>query len=168
MFEQLLQFNIKVLRDGQSLLSLLDDADYCCQPSADHDSTIGQHMRHIADHYRALANLQGEVLNYKVRRRNSAMESCVATAREEFVALEALIVTLSPGAINVITEVDFCSDASVTLPSSMERELAFVASHAIHHYALVAVLLRALGKQPPAQLGVAPATLHWRQQGALQ
>lgn len=168
MFEQLLEFNIKVLRDGQSLLRLLDDAAYSCHPSADHESTIGQHMRHIADHYRALASIEANVLNYKSRRRNSAIEDSVATAASEFVELEALLGTLKPASLQVITEVDFCSDVSVTLPSSMERELAFVASHAIHHYALVAVLLRALGKQPPAQLGVAPATLHWRQQGVLQ
>ena len=46
--------------------------------------------------------------------------------------------------------------------STLERELYVLVSHTIHHYALVAVLLRTLGVDPGPEFGVAPSTLrHW-------
>ena len=43
--------------------------------------------------------------------------------------------------------------------SSLGRELVFVASHAVHHYALLAAHLRQLGLPVPEGFGLAPATV---------
>jgi hypothetical protein len=44
----------------------------------------------------------------------------------------------------------------------MARELGMLLSHTVHHYALIAMLLRARGIEPPADFGVAPSTrAHW-------
>ncbi len=49
--------------------------------------------------------------------------------------------------------------------SSVGRELRFLASHTVHHYALIAALLRQRGVDPGESFGVAPATAaHWREQ----
>jgi len=121
-------------------------------------------MRHIADHYRALEKIENGVLSYQSRRRNTLIESVVHVAIAEFSEIERILTVLQPGPIAVIAEVNFLGGASVSVDSSIARELAFVASHAVHHHAMIAVLLHALGKQPPANLGVAPATLGWRSQ----
>jgi hypothetical protein len=42
--------------------------------------------------------------------------------------------------------------------STLARELRALASHTIHHYALVAVVLRLRGVAVPAHFGVAPST----------
>ena len=50
--------------------------------------------------------------------------------------------------------------------STVRRELDFLLSHTVHHYALIAMSLRLRGLPVPAELGVAPSTLeHWRRQG---
>jgi len=50
--------------------------------------------------------------------------------------------------------------------STVHRELQFLGSHTTHHFALIAVLLRTLGHEPPAEFGVAPSTLRqWRESG---
>jgi hypothetical protein len=57
------------------------------------------------------------------------------------------------------------SETAVDLwcPSSGLRELEFLQSHAIHHYALIAQRLSAVGFAVPEDSGVAPSTLeHWR------
>ena len=45
--------------------------------------------------------------------------------------------------------------------SSVARELQFLAGHTIHHYALIAVILRLENKEPAEGFGVAPSTLKY-------
>ena len=48
--------------------------------------------------------------------------------------------------------------------TSFERELQFLLSHTVHHYALAALMLRTQGVEPGKEFGVAPSTLaYWRQ-----
>ncbi|MBP6670575.1 MAG: hypothetical protein KA180_14065, partial [Gemmatimonadales bacterium] len=46
--------------------------------------------------------------------------------------------------------------------SSVKRELQFLVSHTVHHYALIKELLRREGFDPGAEFGVAPSTLQAR------
>ena len=51
--------------------------------------------------------------------------------------------------------------------SSLDRELQSLISHTVHHYALIAMLLRVSGRQPAADFGVAPSTLrYWEESRA--
>jgi hypothetical protein len=50
----------------------------------------------------------------------------------------------------------------VDQPSSVGRELLFLSSHTVHHWALVAALLRHQGIEPGVEFGVAPSTLDHR------
>jgi uncharacterized damage-inducible protein DinB len=45
------------------------------------------------------------------------------------------------------------------VPSTLARELRALASHTVHHYALLAVVLRLRGIDVPQSFGVAPSTL---------
>ncbi len=47
---------------------------------------------------------------------------------------------------------------AVETDSTLERELAMLASHTVHHYAIVALLLRIKGVVVPETFGVAPST----------
>ena len=46
--------------------------------------------------------------------------------------------------------------------SSLRRELQFLISHTIHHYALIATLCGRDGFKLPEEFGVAPSTLRFR------
>jgi uncharacterized damage-inducible protein DinB len=46
--------------------------------------------------------------------------------------------------------------------STVARELQFLLSHTVHHYALVAIRLRLAGREPAAGFGVSPSTLRFR------
>ncbi len=43
--------------------------------------------------------------------------------------------------------------------STPDRERAFVLSHIVHHNALIAVIVRLVGAEPPADFGYAPFTV---------
>jgi hypothetical protein len=50
--------------------------------------------------------------------------------------------------------------------SSLARELRSVASHTVHHFALVALQLRLAGVAVDPRFGVAPSTwAHWQRAG---
>jgi uncharacterized damage-inducible protein DinB len=50
--------------------------------------------------------------------------------------------------------------------STPDRELQFLASHTVHHFALVALLLRLAGVSVPDGFGVATATARHREAAA--
>jgi hypothetical protein len=50
--------------------------------------------------------------------------------------------------------------------TSVGRELQFLVSHTVHHYAVIAAMLRPQGVEPGADFGVAPSTLVYEQGSA--
>ena len=59
------------------------------------------------------------------------------------------------------------ADESSWGTSSVERELQFLRSHTVHHFALIAVILRLSGVEPDEQFGVAPSTLRYREENSI-
>ncbi len=51
--------------------------------------------------------------------------------------------------------------AEVRTRSSLGRELQFLVSHTVHHYALIAIASRMQGIWPKESFGVAPSTLKY-------
>ena len=47
------------------------------------------------------------------------------------------------------------------MESSVSRELQVLSSHTVHHFALIAVTLRAQGVQMDPDFGMAPSTLRY-------
>jgi hypothetical protein len=60
--------------------------------------------------------------------------------------------------LDVYVEVAHDCNRRQVVRSTLGRELAFVASHTIHHFAIVALLLRDMGIGVPARFGYAPST----------
>ena len=51
-------------------------------------------------------------------------------------------------------------DLQITEPikTNLERELLFLQSHSVHHYAIIAAMTRLIGERPAVEFGVAFAT----------
>jgi 1-acyl-sn-glycerol-3-phosphate acyltransferase len=141
-----------VLTEGAALLEKLDDELY---------ERPGPHVRHVVEFFDALLrDLPGGWIDYDRRRRDAVLE------RERGAALAALRTTASRLAElaerGADPELHVRQDGSDWARSSLIRELGALHSHAIHHYSLIALLLRESGADVPADLGVAPATLAHR------
>ncbi len=50
--------------------------------------------------------------------------------------------------------------STAELRSTLARELAFAAHHAVHHHAMVRAIAAEFGREMPEDLGKAPSTLH--------
>lgn len=165
--QQILEANKEVLEQGIALLTSLVDEQYTrtCEPWL--SSTIGQHFRHIVDMYLALMSAMEsdylEKVDYDYRRRGSRVELQVESGLEALRQIIHWLDRLEPAPVakqvlQLQTEVSLQQSAVITLDSSLVRELVFVASHAVHHYALIKVLVRHQGLCIAENFGVAPAT----------
>jgi len=154
----------------EQAVSLLDDislADYQEVLTPHFSSSIGGHIRHIVDHFLALkqASTSGEI-NYNKRNRHADLEqfpqSAIATCESITAWLEETRSTqLLNQRVLVTTDIDISHTKGTTCESTLERELVFVASHAIHHYALIRIIRNMQGKALPEFFGYASYTISY-------
>ena len=156
--------NLRVIRQGIDLLSVLGPDSYTQRIAIAYNASIGGHVRHIIDHYQSfLAGLDAQVLDYENRARQAALEQDPALARHLLEVIAARLANL--GAKSDQSTLASCAETSSggCVPTSVVRELEFLLSHTIHHYALMAIMCRLLGQETEPGFGVAPSTLRHEQ-----
>jgi len=154
---------VAILRQLEVLVDSLTDEQYALKPVGVVPSSIGGHVRHSLDHIDALLKgLPGGEVNYDQRRRDTDVERCRGAALEAMHRQERQLLALSwvrgdqPLRLSVLlTPVG----PPVTVTTRLDRELAFVLSHTIHHNSLIGVMVRLLGVPLPEDFGYAPSTL---------
>ena len=144
------------------VLQRVDDRDYTVQRAVGISGSIGSHIRHSLDHVVALtAGAAAGRIDYDLRRRGTAVESCRASALLELDRIARELRTLTSSDLDRSLELVAAMDqdgTQLTAATSVGRELAFVMSHTIHHLAVIALLLRDLGIEVPPRFGYAPTT----------
>ena len=158
------QGNRLLLQQGEALLERLTDAEYaevCLAGWA----PVGAQYRHILEHYHAFfRGLATGRVDYDARPRELRLERSREAAREatrEYLAALEALDGADERAILVQTDTGAPSPdgAADWRPSSAGRELQFLCSHTVHHYALIALLLKDVGPDLGPEFGVAPPTL---------
>jgi uncharacterized damage-inducible protein DinB len=157
----------EILRQGELLLAALDAETYGRRVPPAFNASIGGHYRHCLDHFASWARgLEADVVDYDDRRRDPRLETDPVFALAQTHAVRGLLAKLDADAlaapIRARCEVSYAHGASPVMASSFGRELAYAVAHAIHHYALIAVMARLLGIRLPAEFGVAPSTVAHR------
>lgn len=170
----LAQSAAEVLRQAVGLLARLDDAQYNggSEAARARGGTPGGHFRHCLEFVECfLAGAETGKIDYSRRARDRRLENDRQLAADGFRRaidrLEKLAATAVPAgtkkALRVRPEAaGGPNGAPFWCASSLERELEFMQSHTIHHYALIACQLRRMNVAVPAEFGVAPSTLRHR------
>jgi len=154
--------NIEALRQGEKLLRCISDAAYTLPAQTVFDSTIGAHFRHNLDHYACFLNgLDSGCIDYAARQRDLRLEQDRRYAMVEFSRVRKHLQSLEEGLDGpcLLIGSDVGPDQVST---SIKRELEFLLSHTIHHYAIVAIICQLLGIVVEDDFGVAPSTLRHR------
>ncbi len=164
--QQLIGDNLRCLEQGVTLLETISDRAFTHVDARHHTSGVGPHLRHNLDHYRSLLDgaPTGRV-DYDARERDPRLETdrqftigFIQDIGRQLSHLAALDAD-TPLAVKMD-----CGDGTEQWAlSTLARELEFLVSHTVHHYALVAMILRLQNIQPPADFGVAPSTLRYQQ-----
>ncbi len=162
---------LEVVQQATEFLSNISDQDYVEVMQPHFSGSAGAHMRHVIDHYLALKNgIKKGTVDYNKRNRFSDVESSPAIAISIWHDISQWLESIDPNwseqSLEVISEVSASRELSVRATSSLQRELMFVSSHAIHHFSLLAIMGSLQGKSVPLNFGVAPVTAGYFRKGA--
>ncbi len=159
------EYCAELLEMLQRFVSDIDDAVFAGRPRGASRAGVGTHVRHILDAYASLLRgaEQGAV-DYDGRERQPEIE------RDRGVALltmgeliERLRKQTAEGGDRPLrVRCDEPGPETSAAASSLARELRFVASHTVHHQALIAELMREQGSALTESFGVARSTLKYR------
>lgn len=155
--------NRHFLEQGLELLRRLP-AEIYRNPVRPGWAPVGSQFRHVLDHYRAFA--EGWVLgrvDYDARQRNAEVEANPAVAMAQAVEMIEALERIHVEDANRPLAVQMDSGGDQQLPdwrpSTIGRELQFLVSHTVHHYALIKLLLEDAGLAIAPAFGTAPSTL---------
>ena len=160
-----LRIHFDPINDAIEFLDKLTPTLYATEPQGPFNSSIGAHMRHILDHYQALMlGTQAGYVDYTQRARESAVEKDMTLAQESWQQIRAWLADISEHSLQTTFEV--MTEHGLVF-STIARELSFVSSHAVHHFAFMKQLAHAFDVHLSDDVGVAPATLkNLREQAA--
>jgi len=132
--------------------------DWPGQPS------VGKHVRHVLDHYQQLQlAADSKQLDYRLRMRDQGAQSDPLKAQHWIERLQSWLHTIQADELDKQLNYQFAEGNTYT---SLQRELDFVASHAVHHLALIHALMEPLGYDWPMEAGVHSSTQEYQQQCA--
>lgn len=166
--------NIYFLKQGIDLLSSIDDEQYARNNGKYFKSGIGRHFRHILEHYQSLINRHSDKINYDERARDLRLETdrtfAIKTMRSIIDSLQVFLDNppLIDKKIAVKSNEGIGEEESPWSPSSLRREFQFLISHTVHHYALIALILKTMGIETEENFGKAPSTLKYEQQQSVK
>jgi hypothetical protein len=162
MIQPLITANVRFLDQASALLSGLDTSTYTLQE--DGGSSVGAHLRHILDHYSAFVSgvSTGEV-DYDARARDLRIEENVDAAGALVADPKGKLLDLPENLGDAVKiRMDHGGPDIQLSQSSPQRELQFLISHTVHHFALIKSVLRGGSTVVEADFGVAPSTLSYR------
>ena len=153
-----------ILAQGEGLLRALSVESYTCRVPLAFNACIGGHYRHCLDHFSSLLRgLDAEEVDYDHRARDERVESQPDFALARTLQLRAQLERLPIGALDAPVrarcEVSYAHGDSPVTGSTFGRELVYAIAHAIHHYALIAIMARLMDAKLPVNFGVAPSTV---------
>jgi hypothetical protein len=120
----------------------------------------------VLEHYLCfLQGLPARRIDYDARARDERIESSRAAALDATRDVLAALLHLDPhGDPAVEIQMDSGSGdlGEDWRASSVGRELQFLCSHTVHHFALIKLLLEGAGVELAVEFGVAPSTLAYQ------
>jgi hypothetical protein len=148
---ELIQVNLEWLRQATDLLNRLSPSAY---------GEVSGHMRHIVEFYECfLDGLPAGRIDYDARSRDQTLERSAVAADARIHLLSGRLKSAPELRGDALVCVRL-EESSAT--SSVGRELQVLSSHTVHHFALIALTLRAHGVAVDPKFGVAPSTLRYR------
>jgi hypothetical protein len=157
--ELLLRFNRQVLDQALDLV-----AAHWLPGAPDYAYPVGAHVRHVVEHFEALLFPAAPgVVDYDARARDGELERNPVVAAHRLQVLREALSQVAGTALTTAVQVHglggLGGEFQFSVPSTIGRELVFVASHAIHHFALLRAHCAEQGITSGETFGKAPGTV---------
>ncbi|MGB0583268.1 MAG: hypothetical protein ACPGVU_26595 [Limisphaerales bacterium] len=168
--ENLIRAAEEILGQGIALLESITDEQFTTPVAPAFNASLGAHYRHSLDHFSGfLAGMDEGMIDYDQRARNVVLESdrfaALNKTRELKTRIEGLVGDTLSGEVVVCSKLRYADGNAQSVKATVARELMYVITHAMHHYALIRVMGNLLEVKVPAHFGYAPSTIdHERKQ----
>ena len=127
-------------------------------------SSVGAQFRHVLDFVdRLLQGVKVGRIDFANRQRDARVEKDRAFAISQFEIAIDRVSELSNASRSMMVSVRSETDPGNWFVSSVGREVDYVTSHSVHHFALIAQKLSSCGINCSDSFGVAQSTLDYRQ-----
>jgi hypothetical protein len=161
----------EVLAQGERLLQSLSDSQYAAKLPEAADASIGAHYRHGLEHFQLMFEaVQLPQIDYDGRARDGSLENerllALSLTRDFRHAARFLSPAQLERPIEARCQISYNDAAPSSAASSFGREMMYAVSHAMHHYALIALICRLRKIPVPQNFGMAPSTLRYQKQSA--
>ena len=157
----IIEDNISALRQAAASIAKIADNIYKKPGENFFKSSVGCHFRHIIEHYTEFfKGLDSLRIDYDNRQRITEIEQNKQVA---IASIEQIIDELQRLKDNEDASVSIHSSSSVAsetsfIASNLSRELLFLHSHLVHHFALIDIILKFFRVNVMTDLGIAPST----------
>lgn len=154
------------LDECAEIVRRVSDRAYTSPSSVLVGGTIGKHVRHALDHFRAAAHAGdpgAAPIDYDHRARNVPVEDDRSLALSAIGEVRATIAALPDAELTRAVRVRVMLSghgAEAVLGSTLARELFFAMHHAIHHHAMIRAIAQEFGVNTSSDFGKAPSTVH--------
>ena len=163
--QRLIHANLHYLKQAEALLARLDDDCYAKPAPSFYNSSVGGHLRHCLEHYLSfLEGVESGRVDYDHRERNQSVEAETGCACGEVLnisqRLESLLESENP--VGLLVKMDCGGEDIEWQPSTVGRELQFLVSHTVHHFAMIGGICKSMELELESDFGVAPSTVRHR------
>ena len=169
---ELVEHNIHTLKQGYAVLEHITARQYS-RPILAHSASIGKHVRHVIDHYLCLINgitdgITAGNIDYDARIRDQQYELDRHSARQKIDHICTQLKNLGTESarngdlkrkLTVRCSTSAEQSSLIDVDSTLERELVFLQSHTVHHFALIKIILYGHGIAVGEHFGIAPSTI---------
>jgi len=154
------------LNQACELIERLPQAQYDVSHSNCFGASIGGHIRHCAEHFESFRRgVQLGEIDYDDRARGTEDESDPLIANQRLCEMGRWFgenSSLKSDSDSVKVKVNCGESESGWQNSTVGRELQFLVSHTVHHFAIIGIMCETQGIPLAPGFGVAPSTLMHR------
>ena len=160
-----LQTSVELLDQAVELLPPLGQNFFNRRIALCFNASPGAHVRHVLDHYLSLMRgLPGGRIDYETRARDPRLESDLDYAMAKMDEIQSWLfgrVLMNDVPLQVRAESYVPPETPAWATTTLLRELEFLQSHTIHHYAILGVMVRLAGFATTPHFGLAPSTIRF-------
>jgi hypothetical protein len=158
----LISISDQLLAQAVELIRNHSGEDYTRTCRAVFSSSVGQHIRHCVEHYEEFLQAMAEnrELDYEKRPRDLNVEK---DPDEAVRRIENIRKSLRTHVVECHEILVWDNGSLAPARSSVTREIQFLLSHTVHHFALITVIASLGGMKVPRSFGIAPSTLKFRE-----
>ena len=124
----------------QSILNQIKDEDYSRSIQLLKGGSVGKHVRHIVEFYECLLfNQKDNTVNYDERKRNILLEENLKYALDYITEIIDTIEKIETNKRVIL--VSIYNNESVSMESSLYREITYNIEHTVHHLAIISIAI---------------------------